>query len=366
MHNELTDSQLSAYLDDELTGDERSAVEAQLRESAEDRQTLVELRQLRESFQALPQCKLDEGFASRVIEAAVAQQAIAQQHSGQQNTAIESARMPVAPAITPVERTPASRTNRRWVYVAGTVAAVAACWLVIVQLSGGPVAQPVAGPLEALENLEPTTAVVADEKLPGDSAFAVLRQSLPGEGEALIIRLRVPAGAKPADVLDAAMAQSGIRQLTPSEPSVAGRVGAAYRTAVREQAAPKEPGASAAEMGESASDALYVEAPLGLIEDALAVLADQKGGRLELQPEMRVAVASNSNSASGSGAEAEGGSGNNVEAVVSSEPFAQRLNSRMFRLPKASAPASGDKTDETRTVDANRKVRVLILVETIK
>lgn len=351
MRNELSDTLLSAYLDGELTGEERAAVEARLRESAEHRQALAELQQLRESFQAMPRYELGDDFADRVVDAALAAAA-------QQSTANEPARVPLAPSTVPADRTPASRTPR-WLYAVGAIAAVAACWLVFVQFGGGPTPQPV---VDRPNDVRPADGGDADEGATQQSpAFAVLRESLPGEGEALVIRVRVPAGTKPADALDAALAQTGIRQLTPSEPTSAGRIGAAYRTAVREKLSVAGEDKATAN---SASDALYVEAPLGLIEDALAVLAEQEGGKLELKPEMKVAVATTgANGSNGAEAEGESTDGSNG-ASASNEPFAQRLNSRIFKLP----PVDGAAAAETGSheVDANRKVRVLILVETAK
>lgn len=351
MQNELNDSLLSAYLDDQLTGEERAAVEAKLRESAEHRQTLAELRSLRESFQALPRYQLGDDFSGRVIEAALAAEA-------QQNTANEPARTPLGPTVMPVERTPASRTNHRLAYAAGAIAAVAACLLVVVQLGGGLSWGP-----EGEATPDGPPVAINERDTPAElPAFAALRQALPEQGEALIVRVRVPAGTKPAAAIDAALAQSGIRQLTPSEPTSAGRVGAAYRTALREQAA----GSASPAAVESASDALYVEAPLGLVEDALAVLADQEGGQLDLRPEMTVAVASTTPGSRSVG-EGEGEGGSAAEQSASKEPFAQRLNPRMFQLPKTPAAGSDDEpVAGTTSVDPNRKVRVLILVETVK
>ena len=334
MQNELNDSLLSAYLDDQLSSDERAAVEARLRESAEHRQALAELRQLRESFQALPRYELGDDFSSRVIEAAL----LAAQREA-------------------ADRAPVARTGRRWAYVAGAVAAVAACLLVIVQLGGFGV-----GPDPATNGPDQDSVATLQPEASGElPAVAQLRRALPAEGEALIVRVRVPAGTRPADALDAALAQSGIRQVRASEMTAAGPVGAAYRTTVRESA-----GGGAG--GESASDALYVEAPLGLVEDALAVLADQEGGRLELRPEMTVAVAEPRSSPSLGEAEGEGDSKAGESAQREAQPFAQRLNPRMFKLPaiEGQAVATERSGADASQVDPSRKVRVLILVETVE
>ena len=353
MQNELNDSLLSAYLDDQLTGEERAAVEAKLRESAEHRQALAELRQLRESFQALPRYELGDDFSNRVVEAALA---AAQQETQDQNTANESARVPGVSAATPVERAPASRTTRRWAYAAGTLAAVAACWLVVVQMSGDFSSTP-----RGDQPDNGSSVAVTEPPAPQEPAAVVaLRQSLPGQGEALVVRVRVPAGVHPSVALDAALAQSGISQVTPSESTPAGRVGAAYRTALREK------GAAPAAAGQAPADALYVEAPLALVEDALAVLADQEGGQLELRPEMKVAVARLPGSTAVGEGEGEGEGGSKSETPAQAQPFAQRLNPRIFRLPTEATTAADAEPTEAKTVDPNQKVRVLILVETVK
>ena len=354
MQNELNDSLLSAYLDDQLTGEERAAVEAKLRESAEHRQALAELRQLRESFQALPRYELGDDFSNRVVEAALA---AAQQETQDQNTANESARMPGVSAATPFERAPASRTTRRLAYAAGTLAAVAACWLVVVQMGGDFFSTPRG---DQPDN-GPSVAVTEPETPQEPAAVVALRQSLPGQGEALVVRVRVPAGVHPSVALDAALAQSGISQVTPSESTPAGRVGAAYRTALREKGA-----APAAAAGQAPADALYVEAPLALVEDALAVLADQEGGRLELRPEMKVAVAKLPGSTAVGEGEGEGEGGSKSETTAQAQPFAQRLNPRIFRLPTEATTTVDAESTEAKTVDPNQKVRVLILVETVK
>jgi|GEM_PF-1773487 len=353
MQNEWNDSLLSAYLDDELSGEERAAVEARLRESTEQRQALAELQQLRESFQALPRFELGDDFSARVMAAAVA----AEVQAEQQNTASELARMPGAPATTPVERAPASRTSRRLAYVAGAVAAVAACLLVIVQMGGGLSDSPSDVPNGLESNVIASSEPTQPTELP---ALAVLRHSLPEQGEALVVRVRVPAGTKPADALNVALAQSGIRELAASESTSAGRVGAAYRKAIGGQG---KSGPSV--VGTSASEALYIEAPLGLVEDALAVLAEQEGGQLDLRPEMKVAVADLP--ASRSTGEGEGESGNRTEQTAPPEPFAQRLTPRLFRLPEEVKPAvEASVATDAAKIDPLRKVRVLILVETVK
>ena len=65
-HHEL----LSAYLDGELTADERQRVEKLLTENAECRQVFEELRALRASLASLPRQQLDADLGPQVIRLA--------------------------------------------------------------------------------------------------------------------------------------------------------------------------------------------------------------------------------------------------------------------------------------------------------
>jgi len=64
------DELLSAYLDGELSEEERARVEQLLAEQPEARQMLDELRALSGGFEALPRHRLEADFASRVLRAA--------------------------------------------------------------------------------------------------------------------------------------------------------------------------------------------------------------------------------------------------------------------------------------------------------
>ena len=61
---------LSAYLDDQLSSEERARVEQWLAEDAEAQQTLEQLRAVSASLQGLPAAKLGEDLAERVLRAA--------------------------------------------------------------------------------------------------------------------------------------------------------------------------------------------------------------------------------------------------------------------------------------------------------
>ncbi len=70
MNENLTDELISAYLDDELSLDERKQVEELLMDSAEHRRMFEELRALRQGLHSLPKHRLDADFARRVLHRA--------------------------------------------------------------------------------------------------------------------------------------------------------------------------------------------------------------------------------------------------------------------------------------------------------
>jgi anti-sigma factor RsiW len=116
---------LSAYLDGELTADERRAVEARLTESAEWREELAEVQSARAIVRALVPREAPPGFWDRVlthVEAVAAED--------------ESA-APVLPAPVPIgaareHRTRAKRRGARVGWLVGAAAAVAALVVVVV------------------------------------------------------------------------------------------------------------------------------------------------------------------------------------------------------------------------------------------
>lgn len=67
MRDHVTEERISAYVDGELEGDELKLVEDLLAESAEYRQLLAELQELRASMQTLPSFKLPADFHTRVV-----------------------------------------------------------------------------------------------------------------------------------------------------------------------------------------------------------------------------------------------------------------------------------------------------------
>lgn len=77
---------LSAYLDDEASGDERAQVERLLVENAEFRRLHRELVALRQRLQGLPKAKLDADFARRVVTLARQRAAETERTNGNERT----------------------------------------------------------------------------------------------------------------------------------------------------------------------------------------------------------------------------------------------------------------------------------------
>ena len=67
MRDHVTEERISAYADGELAGDELKLVESLLAESAEHRQLLAELQELRASLRALPSFNLPADFHTRIV-----------------------------------------------------------------------------------------------------------------------------------------------------------------------------------------------------------------------------------------------------------------------------------------------------------
>jgi anti-sigma factor RsiW len=70
MNEKLTDERISAYLDNELSPEERADIERQLGASSELRQAVDELRALHTGMQSLPRYRLESNIADRVLQLA--------------------------------------------------------------------------------------------------------------------------------------------------------------------------------------------------------------------------------------------------------------------------------------------------------
>lgn len=324
MTDRRQDDRLSALLDGELSATETAELQTELAADADLRAALAELSDLRNDLASLPRVKLSDDFSARVVRAAVAAQQ-AQQASGV-----------VAPARRPA---------RLAAWSAGLLASAA---LVLVVLSWS-------GLIPGFSPAAPNQPIAEGPAAP-PAAVAALRSQLPGEGEALVIRLEAD-DPRLMQRLSQSLAQRGVGERSASDlTTAAADVGRVFREQLR--AAPNQAAPLTAATG-----AIYVEAPLAELEDALAELSAE-AGELRLQPASLVALAPKPNT--GSPGEGEGEFGNAGKAPAPVAPFVQQLNPRLFKLPAASeqpsaAPVAGN---HAPSADPNRKVRVLILLET--
>jgi anti-sigma factor RsiW len=312
----FSDELLSAYLDGEATADERAAVEAHLATSEPDRRLLEELQALRGEMQALPKATVDEGFADRVVKAAVAAKARGDAQ------------------IAPASSAPAKR-SRQWTYWTAAVAlGLAVCAVVVIQN----------WPAGNGTNENIVVAPYSPERLIED-----LYRAAPAEGEAVVLRLQVPKNAPLGQMLDVALAEAGLAQRPAFDVgSGAIQLGAAFR---------QQFGAKPPEETVAVSDALYVDASLEQIETALKALAADGERKLHLVTETRLALAKLPPI---DGAEGEPGS-----ASIAG-PFCQRLNAGMFKLAKQAAAAVTEPGAAPPKVDRTRSVKILLLIEPVE
>ena len=348
MSHSFSDELLSAYLDDELSAGERDAVEAHLATSPADRELLEELRSLRGELQSLPATTASAGFADRVVAAAVAAK-------GRETTVTIT---PAAPA------TASTRKSPRWVaWSAAALLASAAAIVLIVGPWRGENA-----PLVELDpdNLDPNNLITPPVAPLADQIIAQLRSAVPGEGEAVVLRLRVSNKAPLGQSLDMALAEAGIFQRPASDTaSGAVQVGAAYRNQVLQQYGITQPGAPSEELMAAtvaAAEAVFVEASLAQLEQAIAALSSDPTRSLELAAEAKLAIAMPTRST----AEGEGESGSAAGTAAKAQPFSQRLNAGMFRLTKRDTVENSPVVANASAIGTQGPVRVLILVEHVE
>ena len=119
---EILDQLLSGYLDETLSGDERTQLERLLREDAAVAQELEDLQQIRSELKEIRRIdagiQLDAGFSNRVIDAAIAQ--AHNEGLGEDHALVKLAEQPAN--VSPVGD---SKTTP-WLKVAGGLAALAA------------------------------------------------------------------------------------------------------------------------------------------------------------------------------------------------------------------------------------------------
>lgn len=129
MSQEFNDELISAYLDGELTAEQQALVERKLKESPEHQQMRSELSVLRDSFQALPSYKLDEGFGRRVLRAAEREMLTSSDNSETAaGSGASSDDSPIPASVLPDSRP-------KWRLAVGSVAAVAAMLLITLFLA---------------------------------------------------------------------------------------------------------------------------------------------------------------------------------------------------------------------------------------
>jgi Putative zinc-finger len=140
MRDHVTEERISAYVDGELEGDELQLVERQLAESAEYRQLLAELQELRASVRAVSSFNLPAGFHSRIVDQ-IDELAVS-----------PSQRLPSSPA-----RDSKKHPWRRVFLAATSLAAVVAVTMMLRQPTDGPI---VPGPIVPGPGSVRTTPVV--------------------------------------------------------------------------------------------------------------------------------------------------------------------------------------------------------------
>ncbi|HEY3670362.1 MAG TPA: zf-HC2 domain-containing protein [Acidimicrobiia bacterium] len=115
VHDDALDpDMLSAYLDGELTGAERSAVDAQLESSSAWREELAEVRAARDALRGLSERDAPAGFWDAVHA-----------HVAADDDATDD------DVVVPITAAP-SHPRRRWAWIAASAAAVAAVVAIIV------------------------------------------------------------------------------------------------------------------------------------------------------------------------------------------------------------------------------------------
>lgn len=322
------DERISSFLDDAMPATERAAFESELLDNSELCQQVTELRQLRQDVSALPRYSVTEGFAQRVVSAAVA-----------------------AKADKDAQITLPTRPKHIRRVAIGSLAIAASVAILVGTLAwnnnNDPIANNNNGPQVATEN----PALV--------SVFA----SLPGDGEALVLRIKSPKDVAVGQLLRDALAEQGItRRALGDKKTMAAAVGNAYRKQVGNDKSKQI----------RAADALYLEISPEELELVLSRIAEPTPA-LKFIPEHRLAVMEKTqvvdplNTQKVSAAEKIAGDdqGPNVAGNDSAE-FVQELSPGLFRLPKTEGDAEvASTTVPTPSATPKGRVRVLILIENV-
>jgi len=120
----LDPDMLSAYLDAELSDDERAAVEAQLESSPAWREELAEVRAARDALRGLAERDAPAGFWDAVRTAVAA----AHDDGATDDEVVVPITSPITGPITGAR----SHPRRRWAWIAASAAAVAAVVAIVV------------------------------------------------------------------------------------------------------------------------------------------------------------------------------------------------------------------------------------------
>lgn len=310
------DERISSFLDDAMPAAERATFESELLDNAELRQQVIELRQLRQDVATLPRYSVREGFAQRVVAAAVAAKA-------NENANISPA--------------PKTKTVRRLTIGGFAIAASVAIMV---------------GTLAWNNSNRPVDVAVAPQAKP----LAAVMASLPNQSEAFVLRIESPKDADAGKVLREALAEQGIAQLRGTKQ--AAFVGNVYRKHLTEvtgndrtkQAAP--------------AAAMYLEITPAELELALERLADPKSN-IKFVPENRLALIppvipdpANPQARGAGEMPAE------IAPQANSAEFMQELNPSSYRVLKDKSTPTIVAPQSTATPKG--KIRVLILIENVE
>ncbi len=327
MKSPIHDERISSFLDDALPETERRAFESELAHDAELQQHVAELRQLRQDVATLPRYTVTQGFAQRVVKAALAAQA-------NQNAQLE-----------PAKSTKPVKPKTIFRLAVGTLAIAASAAIIMASL---PWLRPDIAPVKLTQN-EPV-------KAPANKALEIVWSSLPSDGEALVLRIRSPKDLAAGQVLREAFAQQGIEKRRPADSSTAAAaVGKAYRDHLKAASGTDRTGST------PAADALFLEISREELEMALSQLT-QPTQNVTFIPEQRLAVTKPRQVPDSIEPKAVGEDAPQVGSQANSAEFVQEINPSLFRLPKSQVgPAHAIVPAPTSTPTG--KVRVLILFE---
>lgn len=324
------DERISSFLDDAMPAAERSTFESELLDNAELRQQVIELRQLRQDVATLPRFSVTEGFAQRVVAAAVAAKAN------------ENAN------ITPAAQ-PKPKTVRR-VAIGGLAiaASVAILFGTLAWINNK-------GPVDVAKNGNNVPVV----EQPASSPLAPVLASLPADDQVLVVRITSPKSLAAGNVLREALAEQGIEKRRPSDQTTGGGL---VRKAYKDRIDATTSGD--ATKTTAAADALYVQISPEELELALARLAEP-GSAVKFVPEQHLAVGKGfGNTKTQAAGELTSENQANAAEPTKKADFIQDLTPGLFKMPKEGTPEITPHPAPSATPKG--KVRVLILIENVE